>query len=143
MRCIACEKLRGRETAFRLLLALALVISMLLISFLAGILDGRTGWYYDPLEKKYTSISDLLEKAQLEANVELTAQVGSVLTDLPGQQQFYLEDGSQTIKVVCTTTRGSVPVSPGQTVTVPGKFLEQNGELIILTECSKVSAYHQ
>jgi hypothetical protein len=121
-----------------ILVAIGFVVSMFLVSFIAGILDGQTGWYYDPLERRYTSISDMLANAQLEANVEVTDQIGSVLPDLGQNQQFYLTEENQTIKVLCTTTRGRVSVSLGDTVTVPGKFLEQSGELIILTECSKV-----
>lgn len=142
--------LRKNEELFRFMLVLVLVTLMLGVSVLSGWADNYIGdaSLYDPFTASYTinpysSLSDLLADMKVDTTVRVTAEVGEVLEDYTSKkgyvyQQFYLQEGSERLKVFCSTYKGRVQISEGDTVSITGTLQEYYNELEIYTDCGEI-----
>jgi len=151
MKCPFLCTLRKNEEMFRFLMVLILISAMLLIAMWSGYGDYYIGdaSLYDPFEDSYTiypydTLANLLDDNRLDNVVRVTTTVGRVLSDYTSEkgytyQQFYLQEGSDELKVFCSAHKGRVQISEGDTVSVSGILREYSRELEIYTECREIS----
>ncbi|MDY6769966.1 MAG: hypothetical protein SVU88_03265 [Candidatus Nanohaloarchaea archaeon] len=92
--------------------------------------------------RNYT-VTELLEDRPLQQRVRVTGNVSRVLEDYTADsgnvyQQFYIDDGTGTVKVFCGTGGGRVNLSAGDRVRVAGRFQKYYGEYEVYTACHRV-----
>jgi hypothetical protein len=126
----------------RLGIAAALVIGVVLVAALPG--DDTSGTAVDSAPERY-NVSALVEQRPLDTQIVVTGNVSRVVQDYEAEsgnvyQQFYLSDGTEQIKVFCSTAAGRRNISTGNTVTVDGTFQEVYGQDEIYTRCATIRA---
>jgi len=129
----------------RLIYAASLIIGSLLIAFL---LKDTTGNYssttYNPsLKSQEYTITNLLQEAPLDQNIEVSGNVTELLEDYTSKkgyvyQQIMFSDGSNELLIFCSTYKGRKDLNIGDRIRVEGKFQKYKDKYEIYSYCSQI-----
>jgi len=129
----------------RFLLTAALILGVVLISYLGGSISGHSGYSPPSQPQDYTefTVSELLDQLPLDQYVSVSGVVSEIESDYISKkgyeyQQFMLSDGSEEIKIFCSKYKGSADISQGDQVSLRGRFQKYYQTFEIYLPCSDI-----
>ncbi len=119
-----------------LVIAVILILDVLALGFSNP--TGRVSSESHPF-----SVSEVYEKVLLGEDVFVKGKVTKVLEDHTSRkgyvyQQFVISDGSESVKIFCSTKYGRASVSEGDEIVFEGEFKKYYGTYEIYGFCSEI-----